>query len=201
MDSVPAPPRSVAAKSWPVAGQKGASVFRPDGRIRCQAGVLRQVSPNKVSKAGVMERLKKRRDYLAAARGAKAVRKAFILQARRRDDGRNDGRDDTSEDTGPARFGFTVTRRTARNAVDRNRIRRRLRQAAQLAAPLAAAGHDLVLIGRRVALSVPFGDLVADLEGAIMETRGVAKSGNARSGGGRVMDSAERARGAARRQT
>ena len=140
-----------------------------------------------------MERLKKRRDYFAAARGAKAVRKAFILQSRRRDD--------MGEDTGPARFGFTVTRRTARNAVDRNRIRRRLRQAAQLAAPLAAAGHDLVLIGRRVALSVPFGDLVADLEGAIMETRGVATSGNARSGGGRVMDSAERARGAARRQT
>ena len=144
-----------------------------------------------------MERLKKRRDYLAAARGAKAVRKAFILQSRRRDD----RGDDTGEDTGPARFGFTVTRKTARNAVDRNRIRRRLRQAAQLAAPLAAAGHDLVLIGRRVALSVPFGDLVADLEGAIMETRGVATSGNARSGGGRVMDSAERARGAARRQT
>ena len=144
-----------------------------------------------------MERLKKRRDYLAAARGAKAVRKAFILQSRRRDD----RGDNTGEDTGPARFGFTVTRKTARNAVDRNRIRRRLRQAAQLAAPLAAAGHDLVLIGRRVALSVPFGDLVADLEGAIMETRGVATSENARSGGGRVMDNAKRARGAARRRT
>ncbi len=140
-----------------------------------------------------MERLKKRRDYLAAACGAKAVRKAFILQSRRRDD--------AGEDTGPARFGFTVTRKTARNAVDRNRIRRRLRQAAQLAAPLAAAGYDLVLIGRRVALSVPFGDLVADLEGAIMETRGVTTSGNARSSSGRVMDNAERARGAARRQT
>ena len=149
-----------------------------------------------------MERLKKRRDYLAAARGAKAVRKAFILQSRRRDDGR--------DDTGPARFGFTVTRKTARNAVDRNRIRRRLRQAAQLAAPLAVAGHDLVLIGRRVALSVPFGDLVADLEGAIMETRGVATSGDARSGGGCVMDNIDGAhersrqsgaRDAARRQT
>ena len=140
-----------------------------------------------------MECLKKRRDYLAVAGGAKVVRKAFILQSRRRNDGR--------DDTGPVRFGFTVTRKTARNAVDRNRIRRRLRQAAQLAAPLAAAGHDLVLIGRRVALSVPFGDLVADLEGAIMETRGVATSENARSGGGRVMDNAKRARGAARRRT
>ena len=146
-----------------------------------------------------MERLKKRRDYLSAARGAKAVRKAFILQSRRRED--------TGEDTGPARFGFTVTRRTARNAVDRNRIRRRLRQAAQLTAP--AAGHDLVLIGRRAALSVPFGELVADLETAIAETSRVETGGHARSGG-RIMDNADGAhvrggqsgaRDAARRQT
>jgi ribonuclease P protein component len=115
-----------------------------------------------------MEHLKKRRDYLATARGAKAVRKAFVLQLRRR------------EDTGPARFGFTVTRRTARSAVDRNRIRRRLKAAAMLTAP--AAGHDLVLIGRRAALSVPFGDLVADLETAILETSSVDKSGDAGSG-------------------
>ena len=146
-----------------------------------------------------MERLKKRRDYLAVARGLKAVRKAFILQSRRRDD--------MGEDTGPARFGFTVTRRTARNAVDRNRIRRRLRAAAQLTAP--AVGHDLVLIGRRAALSVPFGDLVADLETAIAETAGVKTGGDARSDD-RVMDNADDAherggqsgaRGAARRQT
>jgi len=139
-----------------------------------------------------MERLKKRRDYLAAAGGAKAVRKAFILQSRRRDD------------TGPARFGFTVTRRTARNAVDRNRIRRRLKEAVRRAAP-TAAGRDFVLIGRRAALSVPFGDLVTDLENAIAET-----SADARSGGDRAMkntDDAHRrggqsgARGAARRQT
>lgn len=152
-----------------------------------------------------MERLKKRRDFLAAARGAKAVRKAFILQSRRRDD--------TGDDPGPARFGFTVTRRTARNAVDRNRIRRRLRQAAQLTAP--AAGYDLVLIGRRAALSVPFGDLVADLENAIMETAGVETGGvetggDARSGGDSDLDNGEGAherggqsggRGAARRNT
>lgn len=153
-----------------------------------------------------MERLKKRRDYLAAARGAKAVRKAFILQSRRR----NDGRDSTGGDAGPARFGFTVTRRTARNAVDRNRIRRRLRQAARLAAPAAAPGHDFVLIGRRAALSVPFDDLVADLENAMMETEAVETNEEARSGGDNDMDNGEgaqghggqnEARGAARKQT
>jgi len=112
-----------------------------------------------------MERLKKRRDYLAAARGAKAVRKAFILQTRRR----NDGHEGAGADAGPARLGFTVTRRTARNAVDRNRIRRRLKAAAFLAAPATAPGHDFVLIGRRAALSVPFHDLVSDLEKAIRD--------------------------------
>jgi ribonuclease P protein component len=160
----------------------------------------------------VMERLKKRRDFLAAARGAKAVRKAFILQSRRRDDRGNDGREGPGGDPDPARFGFTVTRRTARNAVDRNRIRRRLRQAARLTAP--AAGHDLVLIGRRAALSVPFGDLVADLENAIMEITGMAAGGVETGGdarpGGRAMDNADDApergrqsgaRRAARRKT
>ncbi len=139
-----------------------------------------------------MERLKKRRDYLAAAGGSRAVRKAFILQSRRR------------EDTGPARFGFTVTRRTARNAVDRNRIRRRLRQAARLAGQ-AATGHDLVLIGRRAALSVPFGDLVADLETAIEETSACARSGDKRgkdnTAGVRKRGRQSGARGVARRQT
>ncbi len=153
-----------------------------------------------------MERLKKRRDYLAAARGAKTVRKAFILQSRRH----NNGRDGTGGDTDPARFGFTVTRRTARSAVDRNRIRRRLKAAARLAAPVAAPGHDFVLIGRRAALSVPFGNLVTDLENAIAEKRAAETNGKARSGGDSDMDNCEGARGrggqnearsAARKQT
>jgi len=142
-----------------------------------------------------MERLKKRRDYLAAARGAKAVRKAFILQSRRRQDGR--------DETAPARFGFTVTRRTARNAVDRNRIRRRLKEAARLTAP--AAGHDFVLIGRREALSVRFSDLVNDLKTAIVETSsldpGGAKAGGDNRSDGRAKNNPDGAHDATRRQT
>ena len=83
-------------------------------------------------------RLKKRRDFLAAAQGSKAARRAFVLEARQRGD----------ED--PPRFGFTVTKRTAKKAVERNRIRRRLREArAARAAADARAGHDYVLVGRR----------------------------------------------------
>ncbi len=61
-----------------------------------------------------MERLKQRADFLAAAKGAKVPAGAFVLQARERGDG------------APARFGFTVSKKVG-NAVERNRVRRRLR--------------------------------------------------------------------------
>ena len=91
-----------------------------------------------------MERLKRRADFLATAAGNKAPAGTFVLQTRQRGDG------------APARVGFTVTRKTG-NAVERNRIRRRLREIARLSPPDAiVAGHDYVLIGRRGALNAPF---------------------------------------------
>jgi len=63
----------------------------------------------------------------------------------------------------PPRFGFTVTRKIG-NAVVRNRIRRRLKEAVRLSADdIAAPGTDYVLIGRRAALSLPFDRLITDL--------------------------------------
>ncbi len=102
------------------------------------------------------ERLKKRRDFLAAAKGHRAARRAFVLEARLR------------EDTGGPRFGFTVSKRTAAKAVERNRIRRRLREAVKAVAPEnARCGHDYVLIGRRSALTEPFADLTSALAEAM----------------------------------
>lgn len=67
----------------------------------------------------------------------------------------------------PARFGFTVTKKIG-NAVVRNRIRRRLKEAVRLHGALAARpGTDYVLVGRRAALDQPFDELVADVVGAI----------------------------------
>jgi ribonuclease P protein component len=107
------------------------------------------------------ERLKKRRDFLAAAKGRKAARRAFVLEARDRGD------------QGPPRFGFTVSRRVAKSAVERNRIRRRLQEAARRAAPLEArCGHDYVLVGRRAALDEPFAELTAALHEALTQVRG-----------------------------
>src|SRR3954469_24022690 len=94
--------------------------------------------------AACMERLKQRADFLAAATGSKVPAAPFVLQARAR------------EDHGPARVGFTVTKKTG-NAVERNRIRRRLREIVRKTGPsVMKAGHDYVVIGRRIALNMPF---------------------------------------------
>ena len=108
-------------------------------------------------------RLKKRRDFLLVAKGRKAARRAFVLEGRRRDD------------DGPARFGFTVSKRVSRKAVERNRIRRRLREAARLLdASQARPGHDYVLVGRRAALTGRFAGIAADLANALREIPGLA---------------------------
>ena len=99
-----------------------------------------------------MERLKRRADFLAAAKGRKVARSAFLLQARDRGD------------DGPPRFGFTVSKRTAAKAVERNRIRRRLREAVrQAGAGSAARGYDYVLVARRAALHMPFAKMTEAL--------------------------------------
>ena len=78
-----------------------------------------------------------------------------MLQARKR------------TDSGPARLGFTVSKKVG-NAVERNRVRRRLREIVRLSpAERMRAGHDYVLIGRRAALRVPFERIARDFEGAL----------------------------------
>ena len=65
-----------------------------------------------------------------------------------------------------ARIGFTVTKKVG-NAVERNRIRRRLKEALRAASPLEArADCDYVLMARREALARPFVALVDDLRQA-----------------------------------
>jgi ribonuclease P protein component len=102
-----------------------------------------------------MLRLKQRTDFLAAASGAKVATAAFVLQGRNR------------EDDGPARIGFTVSRKVG-TAVERNRVRRRLRDIVRRSAAEALrAGHDYVLIGRRTALARPFEQMIEDFTNAL----------------------------------
>jgi ribonuclease P protein component len=102
-----------------------------------------------------MQRLRQRADFLAAASGAKAPATAFVLQARNR------------RDSAPARVGFTVSKKVG-GAVERNRVRRRLREVVRLSPPARLKrGHDYVLIGRRAALSQPFERLMQEFDRAL----------------------------------
>ena len=106
-----------------------------------------------------MERLKQRADFLAAAKGRRISAGAFVLQARER------------SDAARPRFGFTVSKKVG-TAVERNRVRRRLREIVRRhAALLAQDGHDYVLIGRRTALQMPFERMVAEFTGALRRLR------------------------------
>ena len=103
-----------------------------------------------------MERLRRRSEFRAVARGQRVTRPGFVLQAL-----------PSSDTARPPRFGFTVTRKIG-NAVVRNRIRRRLREVVRLSvADAALPGTDYVLIGRRAALSRPFDRLVEDLRSGL----------------------------------
>ena len=102
-----------------------------------------------------MVRLKQRADFLAAASGAKVATAAFVLQGRQRDDG------------GPARIGFSVSRKVG-TAVERNRVRRRLRDVVRrTAADTLRSGCDYVLVGRRTALSRQFDQMIEDFSNAL----------------------------------
>jgi len=98
-----------------------------------------------------MERLRQRADFVAAAAGRKVVTQAFVLQARSR------------PDNGPTRVGFTVSKKVG-TAVERNRVRRRLKAVLGRLAAALRSGHDYVLIGRRAALALPFDRMVEELK-------------------------------------
>lgn len=121
-----------------------------------QPGPQRSASPP--------ERLTKRASFLRAAKGVRyfspSMSVQFAAMARAADDA--------------PRFGFTVTKRTG-NSVERNRIRRRLREAVRLAPALEAqGGGDYVIVAKREALATPFAALTEELQ------KGVRKA-NARA--------------------
>jgi ribonuclease P protein component len=102
-----------------------------------------------------MERLLRRRDFLSAAKGRFVPQAGVLIQARDR------------RDADPPRVGFTCTKKLG-NAVMRNRIRRRIKEAARLTMPaIVEPSTDYVLIGRSAAEKRGFEDLRKDIISAL----------------------------------
>ncbi len=102
-----------------------------------------------------MERLLRRSEFLAAAKAPSAAATAVVVQALLRTDGK------------AFRVGYTCTKKLG-NAVIRNRIRRRMREAAKQVLPeIARFQTDYVLIGRMGAENRPFEDLRKDIISAV----------------------------------
>ncbi len=115
-------------------------------------------------------RLKSRPQFLAVRTGEKRKGKYFLLEVL-----------DRQAPSEPPRAGFTVTKKHG-NAVERNRMRRRLKEAVRLSAGFAMRpGHDYVIVARREVLAAPFAQLAAQLAERIEARSKPERSDAARS--------------------
>lgn len=160
---------------------------RPPG-ARSQAPVgltpgATSVAIEPVRRLARMQRLLKRSEFQAAARGRRFHTERMSVQGLR------------AADDAPARglrVGLTLTKRVG-HATERNRIRRRLRAVAAAAiSPFADLPVDVVVIGRREAISAPFDLLVEDLTRALSAVIRPAPSSNATSSGRTARSSSKR---------
>jgi ribonuclease P protein component len=151
MASVPAWPQLVAAGLWLRAAHGGGRVCRPE-----RPEPAKPITPE-------ILRLQRRPEFTrAAAHGSRWHAPFFQLQAVPRPE----------EGAAPViGVGFTATKRLG-GAVERNRAKRRLREASRLVLPSSAeAGCNYVLIAKPAVLTCTFSDLLSELERAFKAIR------------------------------
>jgi ribonuclease P protein component len=142
----------VVAASSQLAATAAASGSAPERKTRSLPATGKPVGQNP-------ERLLKRAEFLAVRRGEKRRGRFFLVEVLDRGDG------------GVPRVGYTVTKKVG-NAVVRNRVRRRLKEAVRVhAADDMVPGNDYVIVGRDDALRAPFGQLKAELSRRLRGTR------------------------------
>ena len=104
-----------------------------------------------------IERMQTRPEFLAAAKGVSQAKGAVVVQLRRRDD-----------DQTVVRAGFTATKKIG-GAVQRNRAKRRLREAARQVLPVVAQpGCDYVFIARGGTIARSWARLLDDVKSALI---------------------------------
>jgi ribonuclease P protein component len=105
-------------------------------------------------------RLKSRPQFLRVREGERRKGRYFLLEVL-----------DRAVPEEEARVGFTVTKKHG-NAVERNRMRRRMKEAVRLSVGFAMLpGHDYVIVARRDVLTVPFEQLVAAMKARIADSQ------------------------------
>jgi len=117
-----------------------------------------------------LETLRKRADFLRAARARRQAMPAFILQARKR------GPDEPAAPL--IRIGYTASKKVG-NAVARSRAKRRLRAIVRDGlSRFGSPGWDYVLIARAGATATrPYADLSQDLAKALTKVHTPRKDG------------------------
>ncbi|HYS44985.1 MAG TPA: ribonuclease P protein component, partial [Rhizomicrobium sp.] len=111
----------------------------------------------------IVDHLKKRADFLRAARGIRRVEGAITLETCVTPE----ALPAPEASPGRLRVGFTASKKIG-NAVARNRAKRRLRAAAsQLLPLLGRPGHDYVLVARGTTVARPFPALLSDIATAL----------------------------------
>ena len=134
---------------------------------------------------GPLGRLTRRAEFQRVSRGRRVPAESFTLQSRRREE---------SDAVSGARIGLTVTKGVG-GAVERNRVRRRLKEALRAAAPLETEGdHDYVLMARREALGRRFAALVDDVRDAFRAARRRGADARGRGSAARAPEGKDRRR-------
>ena len=112
-----------------------------------------------------LQRLTRRRQFLFVRAGLRASRPNVLIEARRREPG------------GAIGAGFTTSKRVG-GAVERNRARRRLREAVRVLLPeLGVAGVDYVFVARPQTPYAPWPTLLDDLRNALIRLRAELETG------------------------
>lgn len=102
--------------------------------------------------------LKKRAEFQRVRGGIKWTGRGFLAEGRARP---------SVESISGVRFGFTISKKVGK-AVERNRIRRRLKEALRrIDFDGSQPEIDIVIVARRAALDMPFDALTNDLSAAL----------------------------------